>query len=208
MLVEVDELVDVVEVVLVEELVDVVRSGRPTFAAGAIGGRGGGSEVLGGEGAIAGSVVVVVPVVDVVIKTSVVGPMRSGTRPSRPSIDPANSVTDTTPMSASTTPLDAAMIVDRWCHHGADGNSYSGISSNAHASPSASASNSSNSTALVGSGGGHIPRLFHLAEVPSGAPIRHWLIRRWKALDRFVAKQERGFRMNLLGGGICADGFG
>jgi hypothetical protein len=174
--VEVDELVDVVELVLVEELVDVVRFERPTFAAGAIGGRGGGSDVPGGEGATAGIVVVVVPVVDDVIKTSVVGPTRSGIRPSRPWIDPANIVTATTPTSASTTPLDAAMIVDRWCHHVAAERSYSGKSSvsNAHASGSSSpSSNPSNDAPAVGSGGGHIPRHFHLAQVPNGMAIRH-----------------------------------
>jgi hypothetical protein len=203
--VEDDELVDGVEVVLVEELVDVVRFGRSTFAAGAIGGRAGGSEVLGGEGATEGVVVVVVPVVDVVIKTSVVGPTRSGIRPSLPWIDPANIVTATTPTSASTTPLDAAMIVDRWCHHAPAERSYSGTSSvsKSHASGSSSpSSNPSNDAPAVGSGGGHIPRLFHLAQVPSGMAIRHSTEASTEVLTGFVAKLECWPAKNRLRRGI------
>jgi hypothetical protein len=181
--VDVDEVVVVVEVVLVDELVVTADCRRPTFAVGAFSGRGG-SEDVGGDGVTAGTDVVVVPAVDVVIKTSEVGPTRSGIRPSLPWIDPTNSVTATTPVSTSTTPLDAAMIVDRWCRHPGAVGSYSGMTSvsNSHAAPYSSASSTwSNEIALDGSGGGHIPNHFHLAGVPIGRTIRHSL--RWQLED-------------------------
>lgn len=108
--VDVDELV-VVEVVLVDVLV-VTAARRPASTAGAFGGRGG-SEDVDRAGVTAATRVVVVAAVDVVIKTSELGPTRSGIRPSLPSIAPANRVTARTPTSTSTTPVDAAMIVER-----------------------------------------------------------------------------------------------
>jgi hypothetical protein len=208
--VEVDELVVVVEVVLVDELVVTVDPRRATSTAGAFGGRWG-RDVVGGEGATVGAVEVVDPAVDVVSKTSEVGPTRSGIRPSFPSIAPANSEIARPPMSSSTTPLDVAMIVDRWCHHAGAGRSYSGISSvsNSHASAFGPASsNVSNDLAEAGSGGGHIPTLFHLVAVPRGRTIRHRCRRPREGLECFVAKLEYGASMNRLRRGIGPRGTG
>jgi hypothetical protein len=111
----------------------------------------------------------VVLVVDEVMRTSEVGAIRSGTR-RVPSVGvPANKVTATTPTNASTTPLAAATIVDCRHHHGAAGGSYSGKSSRSNASGSSTcfalASDHPANAALSGSGGGHIPVLFHWADV-------------------------------------------
>lgn len=133
------------------------------------------SKVVGVGSEVAGSVVVVL--VEVVVRTSeLLGAMRSGSRSSVPSVwPPANRLIATVPASARTTPLDAATIADCWRHHGAARGSYSSTSSASVAQSAAmgasASSNVSNQLALVGSGGGHIPRSFISLLHPAGAPV-------------------------------------
>lgn len=125
--VEVDVDVDELVAVVVELLVVVVLlvggrqagldGGRQTTAGRT------GSDDVGPGGAAGWVVVVVVLFVDEVMRTTEVGPMRSGIR-RVPSVGvPANKVTATTPTRTSTTPLDTATIADCWRHHDGAGGS-------------------------------------------------------------------------------------
>jgi hypothetical protein len=164
--VDVDELV----VVDVDVLVDAFVGSLTSCGLALRGPRG--TDDVGAASAATGAVVVVVVLEGgAVINTIEVGPIRSGMRPSVSPIEPANKDTATTPINTMTTPLEAEMIADFWCHHPRAVSSYSGTSS--YHSSSTRSSGASNEAALSGSGGGHIPALFHLARVPTGTAVTH-----------------------------------